>query len=78
MLREYRMVEPLEIRLKFGTLRTLTAVTPRLLSIAAEAVGYGSMMTIVSTFSIAFFISGPRVCEFGACPQKTMALRFES
>ena len=44
--------------------------TPSLRSgIAAAAVGYGSMMTIRSTFSIACFISRPRDCELGAWPQ---------
>ena len=37
--------------------------------ITAEAVGYGSTITIRSTFSIAAFISRPRVCELGAWPQ---------
>ncbi len=39
----------------------------------AETVGYGSMTTSMSSFSIAFFISVRRVCEFGAWPQNTMA-----
>src|SRR3546814_2117863 len=33
------------------------------------------MMTSRSSFSIAFFMSARRVCEFAACPQKTMARR---
>ncbi len=32
------------------------------------------MTTIRSSFSIAFFMSGRRVCEFGAWPQNTIAL----
>ena len=44
--------------------------TPSLRSgITEAAVGYGSTMTMRSTFSIACFISRPRDCEFGACPQ---------
>ena len=41
----------------------------------AVTVGYGSTTTRRSSFSIAFFMSGPRVCEFGAWPQNTMARR---
>ena len=41
----------------------------------AEKVGTGSITTKRSSFSIAFFISGRRVCEFGAWPQNTMARR---
>ena len=36
-------------------------------------VGTGSTTTIRSSFSIAFFISGSRVCEFAAWPQNTIA-----
>ena len=44
--------------------------TPSLRSgIADEAEGYGSTTTMMSIFSMAFLMSSPRVCEFGACPQ---------
>ena len=36
------------------------------------------MMTMRSTFSIAFFISRPRVCELGAWPQNRIARRLLS
>ena len=36
---------------------------------AAVADGYGSTTTSRSSASMAFFISSPRVCEFGAWPQ---------
>ena len=39
----------------------------------AETVGYGSITTSMSSFSIAFFISTMRVWELGAWPQSTMA-----
>jgi hypothetical protein len=51
---------------------------PGIAAIAAEADGYGSMTTIRSSLSIAVFISRPRVCEFGAWPQKIRPRRFES
>ena len=43
--------------------------------ITAETVGYGSITTIRSSFSIAVFISFRRVWEFGAWPQNTIARR---
>ena len=39
----------------------------------AAWVGYGSMMTMRSSFSMAFFISCPRVWLLTACPQSTIA-----
>ncbi len=39
----------------------------------AAKVGTGSTTTMRSSFSIAFFISGRRVCELTAWPQYTMA-----
>ena len=38
-------------------------------TMAAVALGKGSTTTSMSSLSIAFFISRPRDCEFGACPQ---------
>ena len=47
---------------------------PSLRSGMIEAkVGTGSTTTSRSSFSIAFFISGRRVCEFAAWPQNTIA-----
>ena len=37
--------------------------------ITAAAVGNGTTITMMTTFSIACFISWPPVCELGACPQ---------
>ena len=51
---------------------------PGIAAIAADADGYGSMTTSRSSLSIARFISTPRVCEFGAWPQKNRPRRFES
>jgi len=47
-------------------------------AIAAVADGYGSMTIIMSSIFIALTISRPRVCEFGAWPQYTIARMFES
>ncbi|MNY07277.1 hypothetical protein D3C86_1400740 [compost metagenome] len=41
-----------------------------MLAMAAVAEGYGSTTTSRSSLSSARFISRPRVCEFGAWPQK--------
>src|SRR6476620_6978068 len=41
---------------------------------AAVADGYGSLTTSRPSLSQAFFISRPRVCEFGAWLQNTIAL----
>ena len=49
-----------------------------LANIAALAEGYGSSTTIRSSFFIASSISEPRVCEFGAWPQKKIMRRFGS
>ena len=47
-------------------------------NIAAVADGYGSTTTSRSSFFIASSISRPRVCEFGAWPQKMIARRLLS
>ena len=41
----------------------------------AEAVGYGLITTSMSSISMAFFISTPRVWLFGAWPHRTIARR---
>ena len=47
-------------------------------AMAAVAEGKGSMTTSRSSLSIATFISRPRVCEFGAWPQKNRPRRLLS
>ena len=55
----------------------LVLLTP-LVAIAAVALGKGSMTTSRSSLSIARFISRPRLCEFGAWPQKNSPRRLLS
>ena len=56
----------------------LSSGLPGIAAIAAVALGKGSITTSRSSLSIAFFISRPRVCEFGAWPQKNRPRRLLS
>ena len=59
------------------TLRFLLTTSPSaggIAAMAAVALGYGSTTTKRSNLFIARFISRPRVCELGACPQKNKPL----